>query len=184
MADVIMTFRYLNEVQVRPSKVLMRVGIIGAGNNMTMHIDYNPQKGIRIAEVFGNPVETNYVKTAKGLVKQVNAYFKQVCGDSPDTPVLHVKSFGLYNDRTSYPRKIKDYEVQDLTRIVDLFNTLTGKNASAGGQFPISCTVVNDDVYFYDFRGHPMNPLAGVDVSHGENAFCGSMIANGFKLVS
>lgn len=47
MADVIMTFRYLNEVQVRPSKVLMRVGIIGAGNNMTMHIDYNPQKGIR-----------------------------------------------------------------------------------------------------------------------------------------
>ena len=43
MADVIMTFRYLNEVQVQPSKVLMRVGIVGAGNDMTMHLDYNPR---------------------------------------------------------------------------------------------------------------------------------------------
>lgn len=185
MADAIMTFWKSRPIGGLPH-VVIPVGIETATGSVEMQIEYNAEmQGMRVMGVqgMGSANVGGLVQTPLGLVKQVNAYFKQVYGGSPNTPVLHVKSFRLYNDRTCYPNKVKDYEVQDLTRIVDLFNTLTGKNASAGGQFPISCTVVNDDVYFYDFRGHPMSPIAGVNVSHGENAFCGSMIANGFKLI-
>lgn len=191
MADAIMTF--WNSI---PSGVLSHivipVGIEDSAGSMKMQIEYNAEtQGMHVMGVpgMGSANVGGFVQTPLGLVKQVNAYFKKVSGNSPDTPVLHVKSFRLYNDRTSYPNKVKDYEVQDLTRIQELFKTLTGKNASAvsntpsGGQFPISCTVLNNDVYFYNIHGNPMNPIADVDVSHGENAFRGSMIANGFKLI-
>lgn len=185
MADAIMTFWNPRSAGVLPH-VVIPVGIETATGSMKMQIEYNAEtQGMRVMGVpgMGSANVGGLVQTPLGLVKQVNAYFKQVYGGSTNTPVLHVKSFRLYNDRTSYPNKVKDYEVQDLTRIVDLFNTMTGKNVSAGGQFPISCTVLNDDVYFYDIYGHPMSPIAGVNISHGENAFRGSMLANGFRLI-
>lgn len=195
MSDVIMTFKYLNEVQVRPSKVLMRVGIVGAGNDMTMHLDYNAQKGIRIAEVFGNPVETNYVKTPKGLVAQANALFKKIYGDSKDTPVLHIKSFWLCDDGTgAFHDPYREYQIQDLTRISELFGyllqygvppvgTVHPDGTPVGGWFPTSCMELNSEVYFYNILTNQVNPPDGVDVHHGDSAFRKSMTANGFKLI-
>lgn len=185
MTDAIMTFWESRPIGELPH-VVIPVGIETATGSMEMQIEYNAEtQGMRVMGVcgMGSANVGGLVQTPLGLVKQVNAYFKQVYGGGPNTPVLHVKSFRLFNDRTSYPRKIKDYEVQDLTRIVDLFNTLTGKSTPSGGQFPINCTVWNDDVYFYDIHGNPMSPIAGVNISNGENAFRGSMIANGFKLI-
>lgn len=195
MADVIMTFRYLNEVQVRPSKVLMRVGIIGVGNDMTMHLDYNPRKGIRVAEVFGNPVETNYVKTAKGLVEQANARFKQIHGDTHDTPVLHIKSFRLSDEGTGpYHDPYREYEIQDLTRISELFGyllqygippvgTVHPDGTPVGGWFPTGCMEFNSEACFFNILTNQVNPPDGVDVHHGDNAFRKSMTSNGFKLI-
>ena len=195
MADVIMTFRYLNEVQVQPSKVLMRVGIVGAGNDMTMHLDYNPRKGIRVAEVFGNPVETNYVKTAKGLVEQANARFKQIYGANHDTPVLHIKSFRLSDEDTgAYHDYYREYAIQDLTRISELFGyllqygippvgTVHPDGTPVGGWFPTSFMELNGDECFSNILNNPVNPIDGVDVSHGDSAFRKSMTANGFKLI-
>lgn len=182
MADAIMTFWNPTPSGVLPH-VVIPVGIEDAVGSMKMQIEYNVEtQGMRVMGVpgMGSANVDGFVQTPLGLVKQVNAYFKQVCGGSSDSPVLHVKSFRLWNDRTSYPNKVKDYEVQDLTRIQELFNNLLGGRSS---QFPISCTVLNDDVYFYNIHGNPANPIAGVDISHGENAFRGSMIANGFKLI-
>ena len=195
MADVIMTFRYLNEVQVWPSKVLMRVGIIGVGNNMTMHIDYNTRKGIRIAEVFGNPVETNYVKTAKGLVEQANARFKQIYSDNRETPVLHIKSFRLSDEGTgAYHDPYKEYEIQDLTRISELFGYLLQygippvgmvhpDGTPVGGWFPTGCMEFNSDICFSNIFTNQVNPPDGVDVYHGDSAFRKSMTAHGFKFI-
>ena len=185
MADAIMTFWKSRSIGELPH-VVIPVDIETATGSVEMQIEYNAEtRGMRVMGVqgMGSANVGGLVQTPLGLVKQVNAYFKQVYGGSTNTPVLHVKSFRLYSDRTSYPDKVKDYEVQDLTRIQELFNTLTGKNASAGGQFPISCTVLNDDVYFYNIYGNPVSPIAGVNISNGENAFCGSMIANGFNLI-
>lgn len=182
MADAIMTFWNSIPCGVLPH-IVIPVGIEDSAGCMKMQIEYNAEtQGMHVMGVpgMGSANVGGLVQTPLGLVKQVNSYFKQVYGNSPDTPVLHVKSFRLYNDRTSYPNKVKDYEVQDLTRIQELFNNLLGGRSS---QFPISCTVLNDDVYFYNIHGNPMNPIADVDVSHGENAFRGSMIANGFKLI-
>lgn len=185
MTDAIMTFWKSRSIGELPH-VVIPVSIETATGSVEMQIEYNAEtQGMRVMGVcgMGSANVGGLVQTPLGLVKQVNAYFKQVYGGSPNTPVLHVKSFRLYNDRTSYPDKVKDYEVQDLTRIVNLFNTLTGKSTPSGGQFPISCTVLNDDVYFYDIHGNPVSPIAGVNISHGENAFRGSMIANGFNLI-
>lgn len=196
MADVIMTFRHSDDVQVRPSKVLMRVGIVGAGNGMTMHIEYNTRaRGMRVAQVFGNPVDTNYVKTPKGLVAQANALFKKIYGDSKDTPVLHIKSFRLYGDGTgAYHDPYRDYQIQDLTRISELFGYLL-KNGippvgvthqdgtPVGGWFPAICMVLGSDVYFYNILYNPVNTPDGVDISHGDEQFRKSMIAHGFHLI-
>ena len=185
MADAIMTFWNPRSVGVLPHVVIL-VGIETATGSVEMQIEYDAEtQGMRVMGVtgMGSANVGGLVQTPLGLVKQANSYFKQVYGGGPNTPVLHVKSFRLFNDRTSYPDKVKDYEVQDLTRIQELFNTLTGKNASAGGQFPISCTVLNDDVYFYNIYSNPVSPIAGVNISHGENAFRSSMIANGFNLI-
>lgn len=184
MADAIMTFWKSRPIGGLPHVVIL-VGIETATGSVEMQIEYNAEtQGMRVMGVqgMGSANVGGLVQTPLGLVKQVNAYFKQVYGGSPNTPVLHVKSFRLYNDRTCYPNKVKDYEIQDLTGIQGLFKALTSGSPS-GSQFPAFCTVVNDNAHFYNVYGKEVNPLAGVNVSHGENAFCGSMIANGFKLI-
>lgn len=196
MADVIMMFRYLNDVQVYPSKVLMRVGIVGAGNDRTMHIEYNTlARGMRVAQIFGNPVDTNYVKTPKGLVAQANACFKKIYGDNKDTPVLHIKSFWLCDDGTgAFHDPYREYQIQDLTRISELFGYLlkngipqvgtTHRDGTpVGGRFPAICMVLGGDVYFYNILANPVNPPDDVDISHGDEKFRKSMIAHGFKLI-
>lgn len=184
MTDAIMTFWNPRSVGILPH-VVIPVGIETATGSVEMQIEYNAEtQGMRVMGVpgMGSANVGGLVQTPLGLVKQVNAYFKQVYGDSPDTPVLHVKSFRLYSDRTCYPNKVKDYEIQDLTGIQGLFRALTSEPPS-GSQFPAFCTVVNDNAHFYNVYGKEVNPLAGVDISHGENAFSGSMIANGFNLI-
>ena len=191
MADAIMTFYRSSAVGI-PPHVVIYVGIEGATiDNITMAIEYDMDTGgMCVQGIPGNKGSNafNPVKTPLGLVKQVNAYFKQIYNNSPDTPVLHVKSFRFYANRTSYPHNVKDYEIQDLTRIQDIFDLLvsngqTAGHAPAGISVPTSCTVLNSNVYFYNVCGNPVNSPSGVDVSHGEQAFRNSMIANVFKLI-
>lgn len=184
MADAIMTFWNPSATGMLPSKVI-HVGIETTTGSVEMQIEYDTRtQGMGVLGIpsLGITNAGGLVKTPLGLVKQVNACLKKAYGNSPNTPVLHVKSFRLYNDRTCYPNKVKDYEIQDLTGIQGLFKALTSGSPS-GSQFPAFCTVVNDNAHFYNVYGKEVNPLAGVNVSHGENAFCGSMIANGFKLI-
>lgn len=185
MADAIMTFWNSSAVGI-PPHVVIYVGIEGATvDNITMAIEYDMDTGgMCVQGIPGNKGSNafNPVKTPLGLVKQVNAYFKQIYRNSPDTPVLHVKSFRFYADRTSYPHNVRDYEIQDLTRIQDIFDLIAG-NSSSGIQVPTSCTVLNGHVHFYNIYGNPVNPPAGVGAIHGEQAFRNSMIANGFKLI-
>lgn len=186
MADAIMTFYRSSAVGI-PPHVVIPVGIEGATlDNIEMQIDYDTNTGGMC--VLGIPGKGYFnarglVKTPTGLVKQANACFKQIYGNTPDTPVLHVKSFRFYADRTSYPHNVRDYEVQDLTRVQDIFDLIVS-NAPAGIQVPTSCTVLNGRVHFYNIYGNPVNPPAGVNAIHGEKAFRNSMIANGFKLIS
>lgn len=185
MADAIMTFWNSSAVGI-PPHVVIYVGIEGATvDNITMAIEYDMDTGgMCVQGIPGNKGSNafNPVKTPLGLVKQVNAYFKQIYRNSPDIPVLHVKSFQFYADRTSYLHNVRDYKVQDLTRIQDIFDLLVG-NASSGAEVPTSCTVLNGHVHFYNIYGNPVNPPAGVGAIHGEQAFRNSMIANGFKLI-
>lgn len=184
MADAIMTFWNPSATGMLPSKVI-HVGIETTTGSVEMQIEYDTRtQGMGVLGIPSSGITNagGLVKTPLGLVKQVNACLKKAYGDSPDTPVLHVKSFRLYNDRTCYPNKVKDYEIQDLTGIQELFRALTSEPTS-GSQFPAFCTVVNDNAHFYNVYGKEVNPLAGVNISHGDNAFCGSMIANGFHLI-
>lgn len=187
MADAIMTFWNPFPVGM-VSNVVIQVGIevatVGTTDKITMPIDYNTEtRGMHVLGIRRKmPCTGGLVKTPTGLVKQANAYFKQIYGNTPDTPVLHVKSFRFYADRTLYPSVVKDYEIQDLTRIQDIFDLLVG-NASSGEEVPTSCTVLNGHVHFYNIYGNPVNPPAGVNAIHGEQAFRNSMIANGFKLI-
>lgn len=184
MADAIMTFWNSSAVGI-PPHVVIYVGIEGATvDNITMAIEYDMDTGgMCVLGIPGNYSSTfSPVKTPLGLVKQANVYFKQIYRNSPDTPVLHVKSFRFYADRTSYPHNVRDYEIQDLTRIQDIFDLIAG-NSSSGIQVPTSCTVLNGHVHFYNIYGNPVNPPAGVGAIHGEQAFRNSMIANGFKLI-
>lgn len=187
MADAIMTFWNPYPVGQAPN-VVINVGIEGANVGTTdkiiMPIDYNIEtRGMHILGIRRKmPCTGGFVKTPIGLVKQANAYFKQIYGNTPDTPVLHVKSFRLYADRTLCPSVVKDYEIQDLTRIQDIFDLVVG-NSSSGAEVPTSCTVLNGRVHFYNIYGNPVNPPAGVNAIHGEQAFRNSMIANGFKLI-
>lgn len=188
MADAIMTFWNPFPVGQAPN-VVIHVGIegatVGATDKIIMPIDYNTEtRGMHILGIRKKmPCLGGLVKTPIGLVKQANAYFKQIYGNTPDTPVLHVKSFRLYADRTLYPSVVKDYEIQDLTRMQDIFDMIVG-NSSTGAEVPTSCTVLNNnDLYFYNIYGNPVNSPAGVNVSQGEQAFRNSMIANGFKLI-
>ena len=193
MTDAIMTFGNPFPVGQAPN-VVIHVGIegatVGATDKIIMPIDYNTEtRGMHVLGIRKKmPCTGGFVKTPVGLVKQANAYFKQIYGDTPDTPVLHIKSFRFYADRTSYPFNVRDYEVQDLTRLQDIFDLIVSNgqivgNFSAGNQVPTSCTVLRSHVYFYNVYGYPANSPAGVDVSHGEQAFRDSMIANGFKLI-
>ena len=190
MADVIMTFWRPYPIGEVPD-VVIHVGIEGATiDNMIMQIEYDMNtRGMHILGIRGKmPCLGGLVKTPIGLVKQANTYFKQIYNNSPDTPVLHVKSFRFYADRTSYPNNVKDYEIQDLTRIQDIFDLIVGNgqtdgHAPVGIQVPTSCTVLDGHAHFYNIYGNPVNPPAGVNVSHGEQAFRKSMIANGFKLI-
>lgn len=187
MADAIMTFGNPFPVGQAPN-VVIHVGIdgatVGATDKIIMPIEYNTEtRGMHVLGIRKKmPCTGGLVKTPVGLVKQANAYFKQIYGNTPSTPVLHVKSFRFYADRTSYPSVVKDYEIQDLTRLQDIFDLLVG-NASSGAEVPTSCTVLNGRVHFYNIYGNPVNPPAGVNAIHGEQAFRNSMIANGFKLI-
>lgn len=191
MADAIMTFYRSSAVGI-PPHVVIYVGIEGATiDNITMAIEYDMDTGgMCVQGIPGNYSSAGgLVKTPLGLVKQANTYFKHIYNNSPDTPVLHVKSFRFYADRTSYPHNVRDYEIQDLTRLQDIFDLIvsngqTPGHASAGIQVPTSCTVLNGHVHFYNICGNPANPPAGVVAIHGEQAFRNSMIANGFKLIS
>ena len=190
MADVIMTFWKSRPIGELPH-VVIPVSIETATGSVEMQIEYNAEtQGMRVMGVqgMGSANVGGLVQTPLGLVKQANAYFKQIYGDTPDTPVLHIKSFRFYADRTSYPFNVRDYEVQDLTRLQDIFDLIVSNgqivgNFSAGNQVPTSCTVLNGRVHFYNIYGNPVNPPAGVDAIHGEQAFRDSMIANGFKLI-
>lgn len=193
MADAIMTFWNPYPVGEAPN-VVIHVGIEGATvgdtDKIILPIDYNTEtRGMHVLGIRKKmPCTGGLVKTPTGLVKQANAYFKQIYGNTPDTPVLHVKSFRFYADRTSYPFNVRDYEVQDLTRIQDIFDLIVSNgqivgNYSAGNQVPTSCTVLNGRVHFYNIYGNPVNPPAGVNAIHGEKAFRNSMIADGFKLI-
>lgn len=184
MADVIMTFYRSSAVGI-PPHVVIYVGIEGATvDNITMAIEYDMNTGgMCVQGIPGNYSSAGgLVKTPIGLVKQANAYFKKIYNNSPDTPVLHIKSFQFYADRTSYQHNVRDYKIQDLTRVQDIFD-LIASNAPAGIQVPTSCTVLNGRVHFYNIYGNPVNPPAGVNAIHGEQAFRNSMIANGFKLI-
>lgn len=184
MADAIMTFWKSRPIGELPH-VVIPVSIETATGSVEMQIEYNAEtQGMRVMGVqgMGSANVGGLVQTPLGLVKQANAYFKQIYGGTPSTPVLHVKSFRFYADRTSYPSVVKDYEIQDLTRLQDIFDLLVG-NASSGAEVPTSCTVLNGRVHFYNIYGNPVNPPAGVNAIHGEQAFRNSMIANGFKLI-
>lgn len=193
MADAIMTFWNPYPVGQAPI-VVIYVGIEGATvgdtDKISLPIAYNTDtRGMYVLGIRKKmPCTGGLVKTPIGLVKQANDYFKQIYGNTPNTPVLHVKSFRFYADRTSYPHNVKDYEIQDLTRIQDIFDSIVSNgqiagHAPAGIQVPISCTVLNGRVHFYNIYGNPVNPPAGVNSIHGEQAFRNSMIANGFKLI-
>lgn len=184
MADAIMTFWKSRPIGELPH-VVIPVSIETATGSVEMQIEYNAEtQGMRVMGVLGMGSANvgGLVQTPLGLIKQANAYFKQIYGNTPSTPVLHVKSFRFYADRTSYPSVVKDYEIQDLTRLQDIFDLLVG-NASSGAEVPTSCTVLNGRVHFYNIYGNPVNPPAGVNAIHGEQAFRNSMIANGFKLI-
>lgn len=191
MTDVIMTFwKAQQAVGILPNVVIYVAVEAGTIGEIKMGIEYDTKtRGMAIQSIGGNSVTNNIVKTPLALVKQANASFKQVYRNSPNIPVLHLKSFRMYSDQNLYPYRVREYEIQDLTRIQDLFDYVTSMsmgavcNASAGKSVPTNCAVAGNQVRFYNIYNNPVNPLSGVYNHHGDAAFRKSMIANGFKLI-
>lgn len=192
MADVIMTFWDTQQATGILPHVIIPVRVeAGTLGEIKMSIEYDTDtRGMAIHRIGGKSVTNNLVETPLGLVKQANASFKKVYGSGPNTPVLHLKSFRMYSDQNLYPYRVREYEIQDLTRIQDLFDyvismgqqTIIG-NASAGKSVPTNCAVAGNNVRFYNIYNNPVNPISGVYGHHGDTAFRKSMIANGFKLI-
>lgn len=191
MADVIMTFWNTQQATGILPHVIIPVRVEGSIGKIDMLIEYDTKtRGMAIQRIGGKNVANNLVKTPLGLVKQANASFKQVYGSGPDTPVLHLKSFRMYSDQNLLPYRVREYEVQDLTRIQDLFDYVTSVchqtiigNAAAGKSVPTNCAVAGNNVRFYNIFNNPVNPLSGMWNHHGDTAFRKSMINNGFTLI-
>lgn len=186
MVSVIMTFRDTpSTTRVFPS-IVIPVGVCGITNNISMQIEYVPSKGMRVAGVFGNGGADGFVETPLGLVRQANACFKKIYGDSHNTPVLHLKSFRVRNDNVrAYHDPVKEYDIQDLSRLPELLGYYAnmGGADTVGSAVPVSCMVLNSDVCFYNICANRVNSPVGLDVSHGDEAFRKSMIARGFHLI-
>lgn len=191
MADVIMTFWDTQQATGILPHVIIPVRVEGNIGKIDMKIEYDTDtRGMAIHRIGGKIVTNNLVKTPLGLVKQANASFKKVYGSGPDTPVLHLKSFRMYSDQDSFPYRVRSYEVQDITRIQDLFDFVTSVchqtiigNAAAGKSVPSNCSVAGNNVCFYNIFNNQVNPLSGVWNHNGDTAFRRSMINNGFTLI-
>lgn len=178
MVDAIIDFtRHSSSILIQQSGIVLPVLVKWANGSVDMVIESNGS-GLRVSSIARRPVNCSFVKTPLGLVKQANALFKQFYGDTPDAPVLHVKSYGLRGANEHG----REYRIQDLTRIYELLKDLSHL---MGGEFPVKCIVYYQpkEVCFLNIHFQEVDPPAGIDTSGDIKDFRESMVDNGFKFI-